>query len=196
MSMSAIVWTIQEEHKTLLSIQRWLQMVRAVLSDGLLFTSPPPGLTVSTCKGQDQRPLSWCVFTRLADPERSAQLEKWGRGAQLPITNTLAVLLNPPKKSQKSRQIHHFCIWSLSPRCCLITESIAQSLFGTGEQGRPWLNCSCGSTSLLSPLARLPVVICFPIDWDCRPFQTLTTDQLEWDRGVLLWGYWLLFKFT
>lgn len=42
-----------------------------------------------------------------------------------------------------------------------------------------------------------PVVIYFLIDWDCRPFQTLTTgDQLEWERGVLLWGYWLLSKFT
>lgn len=52
------------------STWRLLQMVRAVLSDGLLFTLPPPGLTVSTCKVQGQRPLSWCVFTRLADSQR------------------------------------------------------------------------------------------------------------------------------
>ncbi len=75
-------------------------MVRTVLSDGLLFALPPPGLTVSTCKGQDQRPLSWCVFTHLADSERSPQTGEMRPRGPVPITNTLAVLLNPQKKRE------------------------------------------------------------------------------------------------
>lgn len=75
-----------------------------------------------------------CVYTPGRPGEKRTTGETRPRGP-LPITNTLAVLLNPPKKSQKSRQIHHFCIWSLSPRCRLITKSIAQSLFGTGGTG-------------------------------------------------------------
>lgn len=132
-----------------------------------------------------------CVYTlgRLRETPATGEMRL---RILVPITNTLAVLLNPPEEERvrKSRQIHHFCIWSLS-RCCLVTQSISQSFFGT------WFNCSCGSTSLFSHLARLQVVIYFFIDWDCRPLQTMTTcDQLEWDRGVLLWGYWLLSKFT
>lgn len=65
-------------------------------------------------RGHDRRRLSWCVFvTHLADSERSARLEEWGRGARCQ-SQTLAVLLNPPKWSQNSRQIHHFCICSPS----------------------------------------------------------------------------------
>lgn len=102
-------------------------MVRAALSDGLLFTLPPPGLTVSTCKGQDQRTLSWCVFTRLAGSERKPTTGEMRPRGPVPITNTLAVLLNPPRRRESPKSRQNRCIWSLSPRCCLITEIISQS---------------------------------------------------------------------
>lgn len=153
-SITCFMWRLRvrrhkSEHQTLRSTRRWLQMVGAVLSDGLLFTLPPPGLTVSTCKGQDQRPLSWCVFTRLAESERSLQLEKWGRGGPVPITQHFSCLAKSPQDepSQNSRQIHRLCIRSLSPSCCLITEGISLSFLCFLETQRRVELGSCVSLS-------------------------------------------------
>lgn len=191
--MSAIVWVTEEEHKTLWSTEFWLQMVWAVLSDGLLFTLPPPGLTVSTCKGQEQRPLSWCVFTCLADSERSPQLEKWGQGAPLPITNTLAVSLNPPKE-ESVKNLDKPITFAYGPHHpdTVSLLKVFLNLFIEREN-----RTDCGwIAAVAQPSGEVASGNLFSHRLGLQALPLNTGDQLQWDRGVLLWGYWLLSKFT
>lgn len=92
----------------------WQQKAAAVLSDELLFTLPPPGLTVSTCEGQDQHKISWCAFTRVADLERRP-LEKYG---QAMFTSCLGKCPNYQKKRKEKGMdnwdINHFWTRPLS----------------------------------------------------------------------------------